>query len=134
MEAEKIPKEIIFKAVTSSGPGGQHVNKTATKIEASFHINNSKFLSEKEKNLLQKKLRTRINTEGYLLLTCSETRSQHRNKAIVIKRLLSLLTENLKVAKPRKRSKPSKSSIEKRLQSKKRMAKKKVNRKKPNLE
>lgn len=134
MEAENIPKEIIFKAIKSSGPGGQHVNKTASKIEASFHINNSKFLSEKEKNLLQKKLSARINSEGYLLLNCSETRSQHRNKTIVIKRLIALLTENLKVAKPRKKSKPSKSSIEKRLQSKKRMAQKKVDRKKLNLD
>jgi ribosome-associated protein len=68
------------------------------------------------------------------MLQCGETRSQHRNKAIVIERLVELLQKNLKVAKPRKKTKPSKGAIERRLKSKKENAFKKSNRKPPKIE
>lgn len=134
MDAEQLIKELQFKAVRSSGPGGQHVNKTSSKVEAHFHLEQSEALSEEEKIRLAKKLENRINTDGFIVLQCGETRSQHRNKALVIDRLLSLLTENLKVKKKRKKSKPSRAAIEKRLKKKKQQAMKKSNRKPPNIE
>ena len=134
MDAEKILREIIFKAVRSGGPGGQHVNKTASKVEVRFNIKDTQALSEKEKEKLYDKLSTRITSEGILKLSCSETRSQHRNKAIVIDRLFDLIKIKLKNTKLRKKTKPSKNAIEKRLISKKNQALKKVNRRPPKID
>lgn len=134
MNAEVLISELSFKAIRSSGPGGQHVNKTASKVEVSFSLENSEALSEIEKERLRTKLSTKISSEGIIMLQCGETRSQHRNKAIVIERLVELLQKNLKVAKPRKKTKPSKGAIERRLKSKKENAFKKSNRKPPKIE
>ncbi len=134
MNTEVLILELNFKAIRSSGPGGQHVNKTASKVEVSFDLENSQALSETEKERLQNKLSTKISSEGIITLQCGETRSQHRNKTIVIERMLKLLQENLKIAKPRKKTKPSKGAIERRLKSKKEQAFKKSNRKPPKME
>jgi len=134
MDSENLIKEFIFKAVRSSGPGGQHVNKTSSKVEVSFHIKSSNVFLEDEKELLHKKLSSKISSEGFLKISCSDTRSQHQNKILVIERLLALLNKNLKKEKPRKKTKPSKSSIEKRLHKKKKHATKKATRKPPEID
>ncbi len=134
MKREILFKELKFKAVRSSGPGGQHVNKTASKVELSLNIVQSGAFSDSEKSRLLDKLKTRLSKEGILILQSAETRSQHRNKAIAIERLLDLVTENLKVVKKRKKTKPSKGAIERRLKSKKNQALKKVNRKRPKID
>lgn len=134
MQEAVILKELKFKAIRSSGPGGQHVNKTASKVELSFTISSSDGLSEGEKELLKSKLAKRITSEGQLILQCGQSRSQHRNKTIVIERFLSLLKSNLKVAKKRKKTKPTRGAIEKRIKSKKKKAIKKANRKPPQLD
>lgn len=134
MNTEILISELTFKALRSSGPGGQHVNKTASKVEVSFNIDNSLALSEREKERLKHKLSSRISSEGILMLQCGETRSQHRNKAIVIERLVDLIQHNLKVAKPRKKTKPSKGAMERRIKSKKQNALKKSNRKPPKID
>lgn len=134
MKIEVLIAELNFKAMRSSGPGGQHVNKTASKVEVSFDLENSDSLSETEKERLRFKLSSKISNEGFILLQCGETRSQHRNKAIVIERLVSILRQNLKVAKPRKKTKPSKGAIERRLKSKKENALRKQHRKPPKID
>jgi len=134
MNAEIILSELEFKAVRSSGPGGQHVNKTASKVEVSFHIDNSEALTEDEKEQLTLQLSKRITLEGYLKLSSSETRSQHKNKELVIQRLLDLVKKNSKKPKPRKKTKPSKASVEKRLLKKKTQSIKKTNRKPPKID
>ncbi|PKA82691.1 ribosome-associated protein [Ulvibacter sp. MAR_2010_11] len=134
MNAELLNREFQYKAVRSSGPGGQHVNKTATKVEISFYIDASEALSDIEKERLKKKLASRISSEGVLTLQCGETRSQFRNKAIVLERMLTLLKDSLKVSKPRKKTKPSRNVIERRLQAKKTQALKKTNRKPPKID
>jgi ribosome-associated protein len=131
MDRLQLLKEISFKAIRSSGPGGQHVNKTASKAVISFTINTSEIFTTKEKQRLLEKLKTRISQDGSLTITCSESRSQHRNKALAIARLFSLLEKSLRVAKSRKKSRPSRNAIEKRLVSKKKHALKKANRKPP---
>ncbi|MGO3184001.1 MAG: alternative ribosome rescue aminoacyl-tRNA hydrolase ArfB [Aequorivita sp.] len=131
MNTDLLITELSFKAIRSGGPGGQHVNKTASKVEVSFDLNASQALSDREKERLRRKLSSKISNEGIITLQCGETRSQHRNKAIVIERLIQLLQQGLKVAKRRKKTKPSKGSIERRLKSKKEKAMKKANRKPP---
>jgi len=134
LDKEAIIQELNFKAVRSSGPGGQHVNKVATKVELFFDLQNSKSLTENEKEHISLKLASKITKNGILLLQCDESRSQHKNKALVIKRFLKTITEALKVTKRRKKTKPSRSAIEKRLKNKKKAAQKKANRGKPNLD
>ena len=134
MDSEKLLKEISFKAVRSSGPGGQHVNKTASKAVISFTITSSQIFTPLEKQRLLEKLKSRISQDGILTITCSESRSQHRNKALAIARLFTLLEKSLRVAKSRKKSRPSRNAIEKRIVSKKKNALKKANRKPPSLQ
>lgn len=131
MNTSIILSEVQYKAVKSSGPGGQHVNKTASKVEIYFSISTSQGLSEGEKARLLQALSSRLSSENILVLQCSETRSQHRNKTLVTKRLLQLLEDTRKPKKKRKKTKPSRSAIEKRLREKKGRALKKSNRKPP---
>jgi len=134
MERAQILRELQFKAIRSSGAGGQHVNKVSSKIELSFDLGNSQALQEEEKERLLSKLSNRLSKESMLILQCDESRSQHKNKELVIKRFLDLIENALKIPKKRKATKPSKASIEKRLQNKKKAAEKKAGRTKPNLE
>jgi len=125
MDIETIINEFNFKATKSSGPGGQHVNKTSSKVLVSFHIQNSKGLNDDEKELLGIKLSKKISSGGYISISSSNSRSQHQNKILVIDRLIELLKFNLVKNKSRKKTKPSKASIEKRLQQKKKITLKK---------
>ena len=134
MNSEKIIKELKFKAVRSSGAGGQHVNKVSSKVELTFDLQNSSEFNEEEKLVLFKNLHNKLTKENLLLLQCDESRSQHKNKEIVIKRFLEVITNGLKIPKKRKPSKPTKSSIKKRLEKKKKKAFKKAFRRKPELE
>ena len=131
MNQEQILTELQFKAIRSSGPGGQHANKVSSKVELSFHIEASAGLTDREKKRLLLKLGKKLSKEGLLLLQCDESRSQHKNKELVIKRFLKLIEKSLVVPKARKKSKPTRSSIEKRLKSKKIASLKKINRSKP---
>lgn len=134
MNKTDILRELQFKAVRSSGAGGQHVNKVSTKIELVFDLEASAALSDIEKERITSKLSSRLTKENVLLLQCDESRSQHKNKALVIKRFLETIENALKVPKKRRKTKPSRSSIEKRLKSKKKSAQKKANRSKPDLD
>lgn len=134
MHTEIILKELRFKAVRSSGPGGQHVNKASSKVEVYFNIDASEGLTASEKILLKSRLSARLTSEGVLALQNSESRSQHRNKKMGIERMIALLQKNLQVNKPRRKTKPSKGAIEKRIKAKKKTALKKTNRKPPDME
>lgn len=132
-DLETLQQEINFKAVKSSGPGGQHVNKTASKVVAQLDIPNSRAFNEEEKTLLLNKLSSRLSKDGVLNLESSSSRSQHKNKDIVIDRMLDVIRGALKKSKPRKKTKPSKASKLKRLREKKMRSEKKDQRQKPNL-
>lgn len=131
MEPEVIIKEFNFKAVRSSGAGGQHVNKTSSKVELYFHIENSKGLSEEEKSRLAKKLENRITASGEIILSSELSRSQHKNKEDVQNKFFELIEEALKKPKPRKKTRVSQASKLKRLRNKKLNAEKKANRQDP---
>jgi len=128
VQQEQILTELQFKAIRSSGPGGQHANKVSSKVELSFHIESSAGLTERQKKRALLKLGNKISKEGNLILQCDESRSQYKNKELVTKRFLKLLEKSLMVPKARKKSRPTRSSIEKRLKSKKLASLKKTNR------
>lgn len=134
MNTTEIIKELHFKATRSSGAGGQHVNKTSSKIELTFDLENSLSLSENEKELLKAKLSSKLTKENILILFCEETRSQHRNKDIAIKRFLRLLKTNLIRPKRRRITRPSIGAMTRRVETKKRTSFKKALRKKPNFD
>ncbi len=134
MDKKQIHSELQFKAVRSSGAGGQHVNKVSTKVELAFDVAASQGLSALEKERLLLKLKSRLTKDGVLQLNCDESRSQHKNRDLVVKRFFDLLKNALTVPKKRKPTKPTRSSVEKRLKSKKQAAEKKSQRKKPGLE
>ncbi|WP_191858667.1 alternative ribosome rescue aminoacyl-tRNA hydrolase ArfB [Hanstruepera ponticola] len=131
---ELLISELQFKAVRSSGAGGQHVNKVSSKVVLNFDLNNSQVFSEEQKVLLFKNLATRLTSEGVLILQSDESRSQHKNKEFVIKRFLELIKQGLIVPKKRKPTKTPKSVKLKRLANKKQQSEKKANRKPPKLE
>ena len=134
MNKETIYKELHFKAVRSSGAGGQHVNKVSSKVELYFDLASSESVTEKEKQLLRKNLSNRINKEGVIKIYSSESRSQHTNKEKVVKRLFKRIEKGLIVPKKRRPTKMSRAQKIKRLDNKTKHATKKILRKKPTLE
>ncbi len=120
--------EFVFITSRSCGAGGQHVNKTNSKVELRFDLLISNILTDYEKELLKKNLSTRINKEGILQIVSQKSRSQIKNKKDCIKRFHILLEEGLKIPKKRKKTKRSRSSILKRLKNKKRQSEKKESR------
>lgn len=133
MDIEKIISELNFKAVRSSGAGGQNVNKVSSKVVLSFDLNASQSLTEEEKLLLKTNLATRFTSEDILILNCDEDRSQLKNKDIVTKRFLELIKKGLYVPKVRKATKIPKSVIKKRIKDKKNISEIKQSRRKPDF-
>lgn len=133
MKTEKIISELSFKAVRSSGAGGQNVNKVSSKVVLTFDLNASQALNEDEKALIETKLASKLTSENLLILNCDEDRSQLKNKTIVTKRFLEMIEKALKVPKKRKATKVPKEVVEKRLKDKSSVAEIKQNRKKPEL-
>jgi ribosome-associated protein len=123
--SEILHPELKFKAVRSSGKGGQNVNKVSSKVELYFDVRNSSLLTEPQRQLILNKLSNRINSEGIMMLDSQESRSQFRNKNIVIQKFDELIRNSLIRKKARIKTKPSKSVIAKRLESKKKVAEKK---------
>lgn len=125
--------EFSFSSSRSSGPGGQNVNKVNSRIELRFNVEKSFQLSENDKEIILKKLKNRINSEGELLIAVQTDRSQLKNKELAIELFYDLISKALTPRKPRKSTTPTRSSVEKRLEIKKQESEKKMLRKKPDL-
>jgi len=134
LETEKIISELQYKAVRSSGAGGQNVNKVSSKVVLSFDLKNSLALTEDEKLRLETKLNSRLTSDLVLILNCDEDRSQLKNKSIVTKRFLDIIAAGLVIPKIRKATKIPKSVIRKRIKDKKNISEVKKSRKKPDLD
>jgi ribosome-associated protein len=133
MNTEVIVTELNYKAVRSSGPGGQNVNKVSSKVVLTFDLVNSLGLSDEEKERSLEKLKPKLTSEGILILNCDEDRSQLKNKELVTKRFLELIQKSLIVPKVRKATKIPRSVVEKRLKDKSSQSEIKQNRKKPDV-
>jgi len=112
--------ELQITASRSSGPGGQHVNKTDSRIQVRWNIPASGALSDFLKRRVINTLRSRLTEDGDLLLACDSHRSQRRNKEEAMQRLASLVREALIPPKPRRKTKPTRASRQRRLDDKKR--------------
>jgi len=130
---EALLRELEFQFALSGGPGGQHVNKTETKVILIWDLQKSGVFSVSQKEQLQQRLTSKINSEGILKFNVSKTRSQHQNKKIAILNFEDLVKKALQKKKKRIKTKPSRSAKLKRLQKKKKHSEKKANRQKPEL-
>lgn len=134
MNKDILQSELQFRAVRSSGAGGQNVNKVASKVELIFDLDASLGLTDDEKQRLKQSISNRLTKDNLLLLQCDESRSQHKNKTLVIERFFNLLNDGLIVQKERVPTKIPRSVIKKRLKAKRKVSDKKANRRPPEIE
>jgi len=121
-----IPRDDLDVRVSrSSGAGGQHVNKTSSRVEIFWNIDNSRALTEEQRVRLREKLASRLTSEGSVRVVASDTRSQTRNRELAEQRLAELVARSLIVPRKRKPTKPTKAAKEARLDAKRRQSSKK---------
>ena len=121
--------ELSYKTSRSSGSGGQNVNKVETSVTVIWKVEDSTVFTESEKERILLKLKNKINAEGILQTTVSESRTQLQNKKIATEKIQELVNKSFIVPKKRIATKPSRAKVEKRLESKKKLSEKKENRK-----
>jgi ribosome-associated protein len=131
MKTNQLLTELQYKAVRSSGAGGQNVNKVSSKVVLTFNLRTSLAFSYEEKEWLVQKLQNKLSSESLLIITCDEDRSQLKNKTIVTKRFLELIDHSLKIPKKRQPTKIPRQVIEKRIKAKRSLSEIKQNRRKP---
>lgn len=122
-------RELSFKMSRSSGAGGQNVNKVETSVTVLWNVLESGFFNDYQKDLIQTKLKNRINADGLLFLTVSESRTQLANKNKAVEKIIDLVNRALIIPKKRLATKPSRNQKQKRLDTKKKISEKKENRK-----
>ena len=115
----------MIRASRSSGPGGQHANVTASRIEVVFDVNASESLTDEQKR------RVVARTGPVVRAIAQETRSQTRNRELALQRLEERLGRALAVRKARRVTRPSKGAVERRLQAKRRQSQRKSDRRRP---
>ena len=117
--------EIEVRASRSSGPGGQHANKTSSRIEASFDVAASRTLTDAQKRRITSRLGPRV------VAVAQDARSQARNRELALERLAGRLSEALEVQRPRRATRPTGASVRQRLTDKRRQSERKAQRRPP---
>ena len=115
--------EVSFTASRGGGPGGQHVNKVASRVTLRFDVTNSPSLGDAQRARLLDKLAPRLTRDGILLLSSHESRSQAANREQLLRRFADLLRDGLHRPKRRRPTRPGRGARERRLESKKQRAK-----------
>jgi ribosome-associated protein len=116
-----IPRsELEYRATRSSGPGGQHVNTSSTRIELLWDLTGSRAIDDDQRNRLRTKLVSRLDSDGRVRVVASAHRSQRQNRREAEERLAALIKYALRVPKKRRPTKPTRAAKEKRLAEKKR--------------
>jgi len=134
-ESLSIPRsELDVRVSRSSGAGGQHVNKTSSRVEIFWNVSASRALDEKQRTRLSEKLGSRMTSDGSIRVVASDMRSQTRNRELAEERLADLVRRALIVPKKRRATKPTRASKEARLESKRRHSTKKSERRKTSFE
>ena len=134
-ESLSIPRsELDVRVSRSSGAGGQHVNKTSSRVEIFWNILGSRALDEEQRARLLGRLSSRLTSDGSIRVVASDMRSQTRNRELAEERLADLVRRALIVPKKRRATKPTKASREARLESKKRHSSKKAERRKKSFD
>lgn len=111
--------ELAFRYTRSGGPGGQHVNTSSTRVELVFDLAGSPALTERERSLARRRLRTRLDSEGRLRVVAQDERSRARNRAIAVERFCELMREALRPPPPpRRATKPSRAATRQRIEEK----------------
>jgi ribosome-associated protein len=114
-------EELVFRYTRSGGPGGQHVNTSSTRVELVFDLAGSPVLTDAERALARRRLRTRLDSEGRLRVVAQDERSRARNRAIAVERFCELMREALRPPPPPRRpTRPSRAATEQRLDTKRR--------------
>jgi ribosome-associated protein len=130
-----IPRsELDVRVSRSSGAGGQHVNKTSSRVEIFWNIPSSRALSDEQRARLLDKLSSKLTSDGSIRVVASDMRSQSRNRDLAEERLSELVRRALMVPRKRKPTKPTRAAKEARLESKKRHSNKKRTRKDKSFE
>ena len=112
--------ELRFQASRAGGPGGQHVNKTSTRIEVRWNVADSPSISDDQRARILERLKRRIDTKGVLRVAAGERRSQRANREAAVGRLNTLVRGALHRRRPRKPTRPSRVARERRLERKRR--------------
>jgi ribosome-associated protein len=134
-ESLSIPRsELDVRVSRSSGAGGQHVNKTSSRVEIFWNVTGSRAPSDEQRARLSQKLASRLTSDGSIRVVASDMRSQTRNRELAEERLADLVRRALVIPKKRRATKPSRASKEARLESKKRHSSKKAERRKDAFE
>ncbi len=123
--------EVDLAYARSGGPGGQHVNRTASKVQLRWNLRDSRALSEAQRAWLTIRLASRLSTDGDLIVSSERHREQSRNVGDAVQRFAEILREGLKRPKRRKKTRPSRASKERRLKDKKRRGDQKRQRRDP---
>ena len=128
------PAELTFRATRARGPGGQHVNKTSTRVEVVWDVARTDSLTGTERARVLQRLAGRIDRRGRLRVACEEHRSQTRNRAEAVARLERIVRQALRVPRPRKKTRRPAAADARRIQDKRKRGDKKADRRPPRLD